>query len=534
MPQHRQDNSFPDDRSLDPIQNSYRLNPDLAGGDQSKSSASPERDFGKQSAPQSAKQSSDYWLQYGAKGARTLAATLSRVTGRQSSQVLTLWPSGDFSVGNAAPPRRDNGDDPLGGIVRRPMPWLRSDDEEYFNYMLESGARPYEIAFQNRQPPRSDRQLSESEAIHLFKLIQKAEERGQSIPLEEINRVLGALAPMGLSVPRNFNRIFHERKINRPERYGGRGITAYGKKMLRSICSELEESYGRKCVAFLTCTLPSLSLQELDLVASEWHLVINRFLTWFRRIMPQTLALYAYCTEIQEHRTRLNGGHPVPHLHMVFLSRRSPDGEFLLSKEQIREAWKRALEPTVNRSLNCDYATRVETPRRSLKREIAKYLSKGGKGLKTVIDKGFGHLLPKQWWGAARQLTRIVKQKIVRYRDETVSTLVESLDLLEQVGILRAKPIKIARKKLDSTNQQTNNLVDTFDSNGQIPQTQPREMIVGYSGYFLATNPKRFLHPNQDQIINEVILWQKECNVCCKTGYHLLLHRKLKKTQAAS
>jgi hypothetical protein len=72
-------------------------------------------------------------------------------------------------------------------------------------------------------------------------------------------------------------------------------------------------------------------------------------------------------------------------------------------------------------------ATRIEKPRGSIAKEIAKYISKGGKILKQIKQDGKSHLLPSSWWGMARNLSRAVDLAVIKLTGDCASWFVDAL-----------------------------------------------------------------------------------------------------------
>ena len=88
---------------------------------------------------------------------------------------------------------------------------------------------------------------------------------------------------MGLSFVDNFRKEVDEgtntptQFINTAERRGLKGITAYGKRMVKSACAILQQRHGRKNLTFGTLTLPALTPGQLLMVSENWGNLKGRF-----------------------------------------------------------------------------------------------------------------------------------------------------------------------------------------------------------------------------------------------------------------
>jgi hypothetical protein len=353
---------------------------------------------------------------------KTMIRILSQVSPekRKGQFVAKVYPSGDFTIGRSVPPKKDRGLDPLGGI----------EDHELFG-----------ICFTNRFPE------IEPDGLELWKIAQEYEKAGNEAlayrfgqraghVLSADDHCQGAPAPMGLSDTINS----HNQKNAR----GQTGITSYGKRMLRSCAAVLEQKFGRECLTFGTATLPTLSEGDLTLVNANWSDLVRKFFQELGRLLVRRglSADYCFCTEIQLKRFE-RWGQICPHLHWVCQGRESRSHFWAIVPGELRDLWSRILSNLLGRNVDCSSATRIEKPRKSLNKELGKYLSKGGDATTKIINAGRSTELPSAWWGASKALKQEVKRQIVRLTGEACEAFIDSLDELRNSGRLVYRLIEV-------------------------------------------------------------------------------------------
>lgn len=335
--------------------------------------------------------------------------------------ICKLWPSGDFTIGKSQPVKQDDRDHPLTGI-----------EKDGFG-----------IAYMSRQPE------VDLDGGRLYELAEKLDAAGLEAQAYKVGQVAGnAIASgandaanedgdrdeaMGLSVATNY----HKRRSK-----GLKGITPQGKRSVRSCAALLEEKFGRECMTFGTNTLPPLLEAEIMVVCNGWAELTRQFFQELRRLLQRRglSTDFLYVTEIQEKRYE-RWGQVMPHLHWLCQGRINRRSHWLIKPEDIKAIWERLLSNLLGRPVDCQAATRIEKPRKSLKKELAKYLSKGGAVLKKIIEAGKGDLLPSTWWSASRELIREVKQAIVILSGDACLDFIDSLESLQREGLLRYRKI---------------------------------------------------------------------------------------------
>jgi hypothetical protein len=99
------------------------------------------------------------------------------------------------------------------------------------------------------------------------------------------------------------------------------------------------------------------------------------------------------------------------------------------------------LSNLLGRLVDCSAATRIEKPRKSLRAELGKYLSKGGSVIKKIIDAGKADLLPSAYYNASQSLKREVKEAIVILSGDACLNFIDSLESLQREGLLKYRKI---------------------------------------------------------------------------------------------
>lgn len=201
-------------------------------------------------------------------------------------------------------------------------------------------------------------------------------------------------------------------------KYGSKGITGYGKKMVRSGAKILQEEWGVRCTGFGTLTLPSFSSEEMAIIADSWGILVKRFFEEFKREQRRHGGdeRYVCVTEVQEARFK-DSGELGLHVHFVYKARPTAySANWFISANWCRHTWRRILANRLDR-----LCSDIPTPRCELKLVrkdaagyLGKYMSKGGKILERIKEAMPALALPKQWWGCDACTRGNVKDRIVR------------------------------------------------------------------------------------------------------------------------
>ena len=183
---------------------------------------------------------------------------------------------------------------------------------------------------------------------------------------------------------------------------GSKGITSYGRSQVRNAATELQLKFKKHNLAFLTLTVPFTSREDLAAVYKNWSRAVGNFENRLRRALPSDLQHWVHVTEDQKRGA--------PHLHMAFPGRRARGQKWILSKCWFTDTWREIWEhilPSSSRKLVWDYATRIESIRKSVAGYLGKYMSKGG------VPKN-PDCFPSSWWGCTQELKRLVVESTFR------------------------------------------------------------------------------------------------------------------------
>jgi hypothetical protein len=260
-----------------------------------------------------------------------------------------LWPSGEFSVGSRFVP----GDEEIDG---RPVSFTRAGDEG------TAAAAPLDL----RDVPN---------------------------PHKSTECLLSA-GSEGLKRPAN------------REKYGRKGITGYGKKMLRSLGALIDRQYPSHRVTFSTITMPELPQSGRRELALVWPELTRQLLQWLSRHLERAgVPKVVGCVSEIQPRRLCSTGEGYLHLHLLWLNVPAKSGRWSVDVGALR-AWvskflsKRGLLPS---------SSHVNTDVRSVKGSkasyLAKYSSKGSQEIEAFATDNGWDCVPSQWWnmtGAAR------------------------------------------------------------------------------------------------------------------------------------
>lgn len=195
-----------------------------------------------------------------------------------------------------------------------------------------------------------------------------------------------------------------------PRKYGLKGITSLGRKMVQSGVTVLANKCGLQNLSFLTLTVPPLTQSQRQAVAASWGETTRQLLQWLARRL-KSAGLHSgvvSASEIQPKRLR-KLGQGYLHLHAVFQGRLSRYAEWAVRVEDIRAWW----EARLKRVLKVDQLQTTQINIQGVKKNVAgylaKYLSKGGEGLEEYRKDCGDEGVPGQWWNmtkAARDMTK--------------------------------------------------------------------------------------------------------------------------------
>lgn len=198
-------------------------------------------------------------------------------------------------------------------------------------------------------------------------------------------------------------------------KYGAKGITKLGKRMVRSGAALLQRKYTRFRLSFVTLTLPEFPDADALVVAEAWGRVVNRYQQWLLRNLarlglPQ---LVVGVTELQPERTQA-GSLCGLHLHLCFVGRHKNHGHWGLSPSEVRIAWLRILGNELKKPVHSLSAEEVRMVKKSAEGYLGKYMSKGSDAVSQVLENDPNYPLPGQWWFMSALMRRWVKEETLK------------------------------------------------------------------------------------------------------------------------
>jgi len=212
----------------------------------------------------------------------------------------------------------------------------------------------------------------------------------------------------------------------RPETYGRRGMTGYGRNMVRSVGALIDRFYPHHRVTFATVTMPELPQRERTELARVWPRLVNELQKWLkRRLEKKGLPLVVLSvSEIQTGRLEAHEEGYL-HLHLLWLNPPGRAGNWAVNVLDLR-AW---LEGWLIRKglWNNDSHVNVDTRavRGEKSRYLAKYCSKGSEEIQKFAEEHGWESVPSQWWNVTKHARDWVKTYLVEGREAG-----EFLDLL--------------------------------------------------------------------------------------------------------
>lgn len=230
--------------------------------------------------------------------------------------------------------------------------------------------------------------------------------------------LLAGLVPLGSSPLSNFDKpeesvLSGDDLRSQPQkRKGLMGITSFGARMVRNGCYLIETESGPGRVVFATCTIPDLSFEDMARVHNSFHHVVEIYRLNLRRLLKEKGLSGESVTvsEIQTGRYEKTGL-PVLHIHSVFCGKTS-SGKWAVSKAEHDEMWLKALGVVLKDvEIDVKYACNLQVVKRSAEGYLGKYMSKGSKAVKEIVESGFTGWMPRQWWNCSRTLRRRIDEQ---------------------------------------------------------------------------------------------------------------------------
>lgn len=210
-------------------------------------------------------------------------------------------------------------------------------------------------------------------------------------------------------------------------KYGLKGLTGKGRKMIRSGAYLLEQKLGKDDVVMITLTVPTLSRPERIAVAKQWGHLTNRLVQYLSRELVRQGRAPAIigCVEVQTGRLK-KYSEGYLHLHLVCPAHGNKGRTWAIDAKELRAWWKAAIERVTMTTLT--HLPRVETAivEKSVEAYLAKYLSKGSdEGMDEFIDDLGKDCVPGQWWFCSAPMRETIKRNTLQ--GANCGALLESL-----------------------------------------------------------------------------------------------------------
>lgn len=197
-------------------------------------------------------------------------------------------------------------------------------------------------------------------------------------------------------------------------KYGLKGITRFGSKMVRSGAYILQRDYGRRDLTFLTITVPALSRDERVAIAQRWGELMRQTIQYLSRQLRRSgqQELIVSVTELQSARLH-RYGQAYLHAHLVFPARVKGSRSWAVPVGDFRTWWKSAIERVIGRELDLLPRVEAKTIRKSAEGYLGKYMTKGSESMQGIVDDLGEDSVPGQQWNMSGPLRQKVKSETV-------------------------------------------------------------------------------------------------------------------------
>ena len=244
------------------------------------------------------------------------------------------------------------------------------------------------------------------------------------------------------SDPLSSSTVRNSHKGAKRGKYGCKGITSYGRRMIRNGCEMMEKRFGVKRLGLWTFTIPYTDTIALMVICAEWGNLVRKLMQELRREVERKSGEFEYvaATEIQEKRYQRTGQF-APHLHIVAPCRKdSRKLEWYVTADKMRSIWERLLRNLLKSAgieedgVGFEASVNCQIIKKSASQYISKYMSKGGDI--TVQAEEEGAIFPSQWWSMANTLRDKIKALIREVPSDLKQAIKDLGEKLVERGIL--------------------------------------------------------------------------------------------------
>ena len=229
------------------------------------------------------------------------------------------------------------------------------------------------------------------------------------------------------------------------KRYGENGITAYGKRMVKSAAAALQKRYGKKRLGFITCTIPGYSCEQIEKLAKNWGDVIRVFFQRLKRELDKIGApnIIVGVSEIQPQRYNRDDV-VAPHVHFIYVCKRKVNSDFFIHVSKLRMHWGQTLinicglsNSETNKPITYKGSVHAVVIKKSCVAYLGKYMSKGGEVLDKILEQDRASQLPRQWWTMSQACKKLVDRMIKTIPSAMSIPLMYHPDELKELGVIR-------------------------------------------------------------------------------------------------
>lgn len=191
---------------------------------------------------------------------------------------------------------------------------------------------------------------------------------------------------------------------------GSKGISSYGRKIVRNACYLLEERYKKEHLSFGTLTLPALSDEDKVSAVDNWSDIVRVLFQRLKRHL-RAKGLPGNAVWVTESQSERAGRERwlAPHLHFVFVGRK-PKSEWALHYEDLRRFWRESVERYTSGHYDWSATENIQAIKKSASQYLSKYLSKGTPPCLLEMDGPIGKPTVSAWYGVSRPLLRAIRK----------------------------------------------------------------------------------------------------------------------------
>lgn len=205
----------------------------------------------------------------------------------------------------------------------------------------------------------------------------------------------------------------HRAQKSRPQR-GLKGITSYGKKMIKSVGALLQHDSQIARVTLATLTLPGMSARARRRLYQAWPELTRQLIQWLgRRLRRAGLPpVVAACSEIQPSRLAKTNEAWL-HLHVLWPNRHARRGRWSVDVSELRAWFHAAVDRLSGERLVQTPNVDVKAPRGDVASYLAKYLSKGSVEAEIIATELGLDAVPRTWWNLSAAARRWVHAQLI-------------------------------------------------------------------------------------------------------------------------